>query len=55
MNKKVISIGSGVLIAAGTVGFILTGGTEVGAAGIVSGAAVVLAGVVALWNSIKGE
>lgn len=52
-KKKVVNVISGVAIAAGTVGYILTGGGEGDAGTIVTVAVGLVGAITALWNAIK--
>lgn len=52
-TKKKLNIASGIAIAVGVVGYILTGGTEAGAVNIVTVAVAGVGGIIALINAIK--
>lgn len=54
-TKKNLKIACAAGIAAGTIGFILLGGTEVAAGAIVAGAVVALSGITALIALIVGK
>ena len=52
-TKKKLNVASGIAIAAGVIGYVLTGGTEAGAVNIVTVAIAGVGGVVALINALK--